>query len=365
MVFIGLISYSLYLWHWPILVYSKYLNALEPLGGLVYAGVAVSLTLSVLSYYFVEIPFRVNKQVFTRRKIFLGAFAISLLLGGYSVFIWQNKGLPHRFSDKVIAVDAYRDPIIPFQTCDAAGVRDSQANPNCYLGANNTSPSVIVWGDSHALSWAPALDVIFKEKNIAGILAFKSACAPLNGVINPVSPACYGDNKKVFKYLISDTKLENVILIANWAAYSNEPGFYSIENDIGITGNKAVFGAALQKTILVLKENGKHVWLIGSTPSAPSDAPLKMTMAVAKSAKMPAPRSVAEVHSESVDFYRVALPLKNIELINPTRWLCELEFCKYENQGLPLYRDSNHLNVRGALFLKNDLGAALESIAKN
>jgi hypothetical protein len=335
------------------------------LGDLIYAGVAASLAFSVLSYFFIETPFRVNRWIFTRSRLFFGAFAISLLLGGYSVFVLQGKGLPDRFSNEVIAMDDERNPNIPYKTCDGKGIRNNQVNPDCYLGVKDISPRVIVWGDSHALSWAPSLDAIFKSIHLAGILAFHSACAPLIGVINPVSPPCYDQNVTVIKYIQENKEIHDVILVASWMSYSNEPGFYSIESDTGITGNRAVFGPALKSTVAALQANGTRVWLIGPTPGAPSDAPMKMAMAVEKSAKIPKPTSITEFHNQSNEFYRVASSIKNIKLINPTQWLCDEYSCRYENAGFPLYRDGGHLNLRGAHFLRPELAVAFESLVSN
>jgi peptidoglycan/LPS O-acetylase OafA/YrhL len=96
MIWVGLISFSLYLWHWPVLVFMRYLNALEPLKEFAWVGLIISFGLSALSYRYIETPFRNNKKYFSYpRLIRLSAVACGFLILT-SVGIWLSKGLPQR-----------------------------------------------------------------------------------------------------------------------------------------------------------------------------------------------------------------------------------------------------------------------------
>jgi peptidoglycan/LPS O-acetylase OafA/YrhL len=360
MVFIGMISYSLYLWHWPIVVYAKYINGLAPLGNWAYLGVFLSVLCSIASYYWVETPFRLNKKIFNRLRLFAGTVVTTMLLCATGFFVWQNKGLSKRFSSEVQALDVERNPHIPFLMCDAIGIAANKINSNCVMGDKSKPPSLIVWGDSHALSWAPAFDAILKEKNISGLLAFSSACAPLDGMVNLNSPGCNDRNRIVHNYILKSATLKNVVLVASWTSYSNEPGQYQIENDAGLKGNLKVFAPLLRQTVTSLKRENKKVWLIGPTPGAPSDAPMMMTFAKFRNTSMPAEKLAGEVARQTMEFYKAANSIDGIKLTDPTNWLCNAETCKYANNHYPLYRDGGHLNVRGAMYLKPELLSEFE-----
>jgi peptidoglycan/LPS O-acetylase OafA/YrhL len=359
-VFIGLISYSLYLWHWPIVVYAKYIKGLAPLGDWAYLGVFLSVLFAIASYYWVETPFRLNKKTFNRSRLFAGAVVTTILLCTTGVFVWQSKGLSKRFSNEVQALDVERNPHIPFLMCDARGIVANRINSNCVMGDKSKPPSVIIWGDSHALSWAPAFDAILKEKNISGLLAFSSACAPLDKMVNLNSPGCNDRNRIVHSYILKSETLKNVVLVASWTSYSNEPGQYQIENGAGLKGNLKVFAPLLRQTITSLRGENKKVWLIGPTPGAPSDAPMMMTFAKFRNAPMPAEKLTSEVARQTIEFYKAADSIEGIKLTDPTKWLCNAKTCKYANNHYPLYRDGGHLNVRGAMYLKPELLSAFE-----
>lgn len=363
-VFIGLISYSLYLWHWPVVVYAKYANGLELFGSQAWSGIVLSLLLAIASYYWVETPFRNNKNTFTRPKLFVGAVAVSLLLCVAGGFVWQGNGLPKRLPEEVVALDQERNPSIPFLGCGAKGIVDSKLNSQCILGDRLTYPTIIIWGDSHALSWAPAFDAVLKEKKISGVLAYNSACAPLNEMVNPISPSCYDRNSEIYNFIAKSKKINHVVMVASWTSYSNEPGQYSIQNTAGDKGNLKVFPPLLLKTISDLKSKNKKIWLIGPVPGAPSDAPMRMAFAKLRYLDIPQEKNYEEVKRQSIKFYEVAKTVDGIHLTNPENWLCNALTCKYLANGFLLYRDGGHLNVRGAMYLKPELILALEEFMK-
>src|SRR5580704_2760991 len=170
-VFVGLISYSLYLWHWVIIVFTKYYLA-RPLAGLETAGVILAAFLmATLTWQFVENPFRGREAIGSRAWIFSGAAVITLLFAAYGGLAIASDGFPARFSGEARVLMNARD--------DFWKRRDECDGKVCRVGVADAEETFLLWGDSHAGALAPAFEQLALEDKQAGAVAFESACAPL------------------------------------------------------------------------------------------------------------------------------------------------------------------------------------------
>lgn len=369
MVYVGLISYSLYLWHWPLIVYAKYLNGLQPLGAWRWAILALAVGLSALSLRFVETPFRKRRLLREPRPLFRNAAIATAATAGIALVLAFGGGWRDRFGPEIVALDRERTPEIPFLAC-MGRLADPVLGESCVVGAGNEAgpPSVLIWGDSHALAWLPAFDALLREQGLRGLFAGQSACAPLLDVRNPSNPLCAGHNDQVRQLLLDDARLRLVVMVASWPSYSWEGGKYRIEDAEGRKGNPVVFPDALRRTLRFLEAENRVAWLIGPTPGAPSELPLRMAMARRAGDGQPAPIPTVRFEKRRQTFAQAlaALP-ERLPLVftDPSAWLCDAATCRYETAGLPLYRDRGHLNVRGAAYLRPFLEPAfLEAITR-
>ncbi|WP_170175512.1 acyltransferase family protein [Glycocaulis alkaliphilus] len=181
-VWIGLLSYSLYLWHWPILAYSRYM-----FGDLLLAHqlVAIALTfgLSAASYYFIETPVRHSRASFSR--LFTVHFAAPALMialvvgvvvmtGGYA---WRYFDAGYRAS--VASYEGAAEPASRLAyVCQRPNLTPNDLlNPACTVNTDD-EPLVLVWGDSHAGHYVPALGVLAERYGFAFRNAAHSACPP-------------------------------------------------------------------------------------------------------------------------------------------------------------------------------------------
>ena len=179
-VFVGLISYSLYLWHWPLFAYSTYW-ALEP-KSLVYslAIVGISFGLAILTWHYVETPFRKRIVCIERTGMFaFCATGVTVIVAFASVLIF-GKGLPLRLPAQAIEyANAKNDRgyIHEMSAADILGERFIRiGNPD-----PNNPISLLLWGDSHAMAASPAFDLFLKARGLSGIQATASATAPVLG----------------------------------------------------------------------------------------------------------------------------------------------------------------------------------------
>ena len=356
LVFVGLISYSLYLWHWPLMVFVKYRQGMPSLDMVqVLVLLAAALLLAVASYRWVEQPFRrwrKDGQASARSHVFAASGVGALLLVGMGMGLVVSQGLPSRIPATALALDQARSPVIPYQECDGKPISIEGA---CRIGADGSSNVVLVWGDSWAIAWAPAIDEVLKHEGRAGLLAVRSACAPLPGVNNRKWPACRERNAQVMAW-IQKYRPEQVYLVAAWPAWTNLTGGYPLEDGSGVVGNDRIFAAAYPRTVQALKSYVKEIMVVAPVPGAPKFLPYQVAIADWSGGELPPPVIRADFDKESRNFWQVARePVAGVQMIDPTTWFCDQATCRYLDAGKLLYRDGHHLSLDGAGFAARHL----------
>lgn len=360
LVYVGLISYSLYLWHWPILVFFRYQRAMEPLSlaqGLLLAGVA--MLLAAASYRWVESPFRQHTGTTgrtTRAPLFWGAAAANGAVAAMAIVATLGQGWQQRFSPAVVAFDRARHPFIPYRACNERP--PDELNPDCVIGDRTSDRMVLVWGDSHALAWAPGLDRVLHQAGVKGVLAVNSECAPLLGIGNRMDRACQFDNEQVRQWLQAHPRV-TVILLASWISYAAPDGRYSLVDAQGKDGNAEVFPPALRYTLQALQETSSKAMLVGPTPGAPRDIPFRLAAAIEWDRAKPAGNARSRFDEDAAWFWRAAQPYRTdprVLLVDPAPWFCGATTCRYQSDdGQLLYRDDGHLSMAGAAFVARRL----------
>ena len=224
MRFVGRISYSLYLWHWPLLTFTRIVLGANPSRLQATAVLAVSFLLAMASYYWIEQPFRSSHT--PERRLLLRyatatAFLILVCLG-----VRITYGLA--FRAPALAMVEKKLDAVPDDPCL---VRDSVASPNTTAACmeNTGRPTLAIWGDSHAGSIAPALREKAHEAGYSFIETSKSACPPLAnaGRYFHQSPGraeeCIAFNNNVLHRLQTDPHIQLVLLTARWKDSLVEP----------------------------------------------------------------------------------------------------------------------------------------------
>jgi peptidoglycan/LPS O-acetylase OafA/YrhL len=366
LVLLGLISYSLYLWHWPVLVFLRlYLGevALGTSVGLL--AIAFSTVMAFLSWRYIERPFR-TKGFLSRRRIFTLAAAISLVVAVLGGAISQQNGFPFRFSPRVNQLaDAARNVDPRSVYCPG----NMPSGERCRIGSmGDVEVDFLLWGDSHAAAVLPAVDYAAKFTGHAGYFVGDAACPPLIGVVRlriNMARQCRDFNYDVLSYIEAQgDRIKLVILAGRWAqladgqSYMNESGrgVVIIDNEstsAGPTANLAVFERGLRRTVTALVKMGKSVVILGDAPEVGWHVPFSLAAAEAWQRKPPTAPTSAEVARRNV---MVDAVLKRVGAVAPFRkislaaQLCPGE-CKVTHQGYPVYIDDDHLSAYGAVKL--------------
>ncbi|MEJ7929450.1 acyltransferase family protein [Ramlibacter sp. AN1015] len=359
-VFVGLVSYSLYLWHWPVLVLADY-TALLPSGA---AGGAIvfgmSFALAVLSYQFVERPFRAKQP--QRLPVRL-ALALSLV-GAVSLAAAageQTRGFSGRFAPDVVRLDAARTALGEWRPCFNKPFASA-----CTIGASDAPPDALLWGDSHALSWAPAVHAELQKIDRSAFMVSVAGCPPLLDIRNQINPGCAAHNAEVLAELRADPALRTVVLAGYWNTYFRPNG--PIEYRGGRTRAPAgpldgveAASVALRRTVRQLTELGIEVIVIGPVPVYPRSVPT--VVALERLLRRPLlDRSAAPQQEKHAAFFSALAGLEGqprVRVVRPLDWLCVDGECKVVDGAESMYRDAHHLSVHGAQYLAARLGPAL------
>ncbi|CAM5769583.1 acyltransferase family protein [Bosea minatitlanensis] len=225
-VFIGRISYSLYLWHWPIIVLYRHYNLGMPPGAIDGAAIlAASVTASWLSWRFIEQPARHSPfPKFANIGAGLATACAMMLVGAYVV---RAGGFPARIPPSTASLMSL-DEMWKWDCRQERVMPGWPANSYCILGADWETAKIkgVLTGDSHAEHFAPLLDVAAKEAGIS--LAFYKACMPLVGTTSikrvlaqmpTYTHYCTEVSQPLVNYLRGAKDISLVVVAAAWSAY--------------------------------------------------------------------------------------------------------------------------------------------------
>ena len=283
-VFIGMISYSLYLWHWPILGLMRYSLIEFDRPNLGYAS-ALIFVISAISWRWVEQPFHNRKQTkkrkpghgLNRRPLILGFASIlfTVLLSGAIV---AGDGWFWRFNTK-------EQPLLEDATWAGLDMQ-TRAESNNYprIGDKSAQDLFVVWGDSHAMMMVDVLDIEAKNAGIGGRFISLPGVAPLPRVWRHLGASPPHPEAEEVVHFIQENRIPNVILIARWSAYVEG---YS-ESDLRFeergksfdqlligderteafcpSDAKRVLRKQLSKLINIFGDAGIKVWLVQQVP---------------------------------------------------------------------------------------------------
>jgi len=211
-IMIGLISYSAYLWHQPLMAFSRYyfISDLDSLKILLI--VLITFLLAYLSWRFIEQPFR-DRERFSRKAVLIFSFLGCLIFGGAGASIHFNDGFHTRYNSeqlKLLSFHKYdqRDELYRNRVCFLRGDQDEGS----FADICKSGP-ILIWGDSHAASLSYGMSSFKKISQFTS-----SGCPPMLNSEILTRPHCQSINQYVFKY-INKYKPKAVFLNANWLKY--------------------------------------------------------------------------------------------------------------------------------------------------
>jgi len=335
---LGAISYPLYLWHWPILVipsiyFGRNLRAIEICGLL-----ALTVILAGLTHRFVEEPLR--HLDWSPRKIFRSAAlaTFSAVLLGVAIFFSYSNSLTVG-NGITLSIDEIRSK--PINNDDGCHIHIRQTvSPRCEYGDTSSSTTIILYGDSHAAQWLPALDIIGKKRGIKIISLTKSAC-PSAEVIKELSSQYAVKDCQAFR----DSSIKRIQSTRPVAVIMTGMQPFTAPNSTESSRSWWLAGEA--KAFARIKGYTTYPIYLTDTPLPQIDIPDCLV----------ADRGAECDTSKKID-PEVA---PGLIAINPTPWLCQ-RTCPAIVDGIVAYRDKSHLTVAMSKHLSAQLEQSLAKI---
>ena len=364
-VFLGKISYSLYLWHFPLLAFGFYVGLGTLSAVQIAALLALAFVLSLLSWRFVEQPARRAAATLPWRRVASSAAGgvLVLVLGGIAV--QAQGGFPARMAEepqRMIASQPLRNP--DRLACYVIAPSRIATRDLCVMGDAAATPSFVLWGDSHGEMLRAAVGSAASAAGQAGWFAGERGCAPLIGVTRPEWPLCREISEAYFRMIVETPAIADVVIAARWGfwsegvRYAQESGMPPatlalIETPLEYgPDNHATLAAGLERTIEALLAAGKRVWLVGPVPEVGYDVPRYFYL---RSLGFARDLEIAPTLAEFDQRQHFVLGLLSdlgqrypIGTIWPHERLCGDVGCEIARDGHVLYSDDDHLSVFGA-----------------
>lgn len=369
---VGLISYSAYLWHQPLLAFSRHRLIGEPSDVFIGLLCVSSLVLAWVSWKFVEAPFR-RKQVFNRAKIFILSGASILIFSTIGFLFHIEQGIPARAGFDAQLMSTFQLPNSYYdEGCFGIPYQYDKEDWGCRLGVETENVDYIFFGDSHSFSLIEVIDELAKEANVGVFYAGEAACPPLLGV-HKKSPSigedCFRLNARVAD-LAANHSIKGVILSSRWSFYTD--GDYkqsdiqlisrSPDGPFTVTDSISTFVEAFSPTVDFYSELGADVHVITQPPQQKIE-PQKAYFLAGKGYASLDDLSVRRLDFEILDAVPASVFIDNaskIKLYELKSIFCVDKSCPIGDEKGSFYYDNNHLSTNGARQLKATLSTIFD-----
>ncbi len=354
---IGDMSYSLYLWHWPVWVFYRQMHGDQISISEKVVLLLLTFVLAYLSWRWVEQPFRNRLRVTTKRLMTTTVVALICAMT-FTAFVVISKGYSQRFPYYIARAAIQGMEKTPRGEC-FRNENNIHSSPEqfCAFGASSqvADATVMLWGDSHANMYLTPIEDASKALGRTGLIATMSGCRAFvenNSTQYPDFPNCKDFNREVFAYLLNHPKIKTIILGRIWSD-SDE---------------------TIDRTLLLIHQlisRGRKIVLIGPLPHPGMDVQISWAMQQVKAGhaidEIKLDRS-SQIWMDSV-FRKLNTKLEhnikdgNLFLLDPTRDICEIETCYIVHNGLAIFGDTSHLTEAAAKVMEPDFRKALISLS--
>ena len=342
---IGLISYSLYLIHWPLFSFAHlYFNEALSLA-IRFIIVALSFLLAYLSWRFIETPFRAASV--PRFAVFGAATAamVCLCLAGFSFS--ESGGFPQRVDDKVLRVEEAGWDLEKY--CRNVSIPGLSGVAACELGAEkNGSYDFVVWGDSHARHFAPAINTLAKERKLTGVLFWNGGCHPF------IDDSHTSRNCRIFNSAVArwaaNRSFKLAILAGRWNIQRKYLRRYAVQK------SPSENTGGLAKTLAFFIDKGIEVAVLDEIPLFKQNPNLCIARGkfYGRSTEGCSIQTAAQFlswHRDLDNYFGFLKKHYRFSIASAAGALCDKEFCRARDGDRLLMADDNHLTEAGALYV--------------
>lgn len=346
MVAIGRVSFSLYLWHWPVMAFYRYAYGEPTTAGYLACATAMAV-MTLISYFGVEKPFRIASPKPNVQSALKFA-TVSATLAGIAIATAFTSGLPFfkptGYGAELAKLDGTTKPAseYPFN-CQMGGFDERMlTDARCIIGAKNAAAKTLLWGDSHAAHYVGFFKTIGEHTGVALRNISLSGCMPLFGTSSQYAPVTIRETCAKFNEAMETevTKYDTVIVGSAWAGFDRDNSRRDIANTI--------------------EELSKKVPRVVIALSAPLflqyDRQCDRKALMIPGMHCEEKRSQRDGPERNINAYLVELASKfpNVETFDIHNLLCDGAMCRAEVKGQPAYFDAGHISMTGSESLAEE-----------
>jgi len=353
LVFIGTISYSFYLWHWPFVAFAKCLNfrPFQWYDSLII--IISSLAVSILSWKYIEQPFRGKYALLPERKmLFFIAFAVMIFASGIGVIIYWQNGMDWRYpkiNAEIKEMTKSEKSFYDWKKSDKLIEGLNDGSTPIVIGSNNGRPVFALWGDSHADVFINEFAKKGIEYGLSGYILSHTDRLPLlglnqrNGFLSKGAFNKEDNNRSVISFIRAHPEIKTVIMAGYWS--KNDPALPELK-------------AGLFNSVKALLALGLDVVIVSDVPTL-YVSPAQFIFTMKRLNMDPAFNKITPTAYQYADQNKVALKafheltaFKGVTVIHPESLLFrnDKELMVMFNNKL-LYGDTNHLSSYGAKYV--------------
>jgi peptidoglycan/LPS O-acetylase OafA/YrhL len=342
-VWFGLISFPLYLWHWPLLSFARIIESEVPSYNIRIAAAVLSIVLAWLTYNLVERPILLGKGEKTKVTTLVVLMAVVGFIG-YSAF--ERDGLRFRDAEKTVKINRFDVPYK--ESCEEITgevYRDDWCNRGLKI---DDAVSYVMLGDSHSNAYSTMLKSYSESiYNSFSFVQFGRGQCP--SLLDYGPSYCKLITFKSYEYIKNNSKIKTVILSSYWPAYYNGKDFYWIKH----IESKDAFIVSFEKTIKAYKDLGKNVIVflappVGSNPKSCVVRPVRLKdRNICNLTKSKALKNDGDYRSYLVPF----LDSVGVRYFDPFKYFCDELECKIIENGKIFSADGFHMSIFGGEFL--------------
>ncbi|ODR97418.1 hypothetical protein AUC69_12470 [Methyloceanibacter superfactus] len=359
-VWLGDISYSLYLVHWPVIVFTRAAWIGEAPSYAMTIAIVLSLALSWLLYTFVESPFH-KGFAHDPQRVVAGLIAASLMIVATPIAIGRATatGTDYQHLRRAnYGID---------RSCSHKAYKFEGVTKDC---RTTLAPKVLIWGDSYAMAWASAL---IRPLGKVGLeQATMSACDPLIGMARfpkqaderynrAYAEGCLDFHLRVLDYIRHNEDLEVVIAAARFQTILSSGNLMLVKEKDGYAAREVtpeLVAHGLARLVMSVRAAGKKVVVLAPPPANGMNIGTCLERRAKNRITFDAPKDCS-ISLESLKAYRAETwallervsELADVEVVDTQDFLCDEVSCKTEIDGKPLYRDAGHLSYVGAALI--------------
>ncbi|MDR1276333.1 MAG: acyltransferase [Candidatus Accumulibacter sp.] len=358
MAAVGLISYPLYLWHWPLLSFMRIVYGETPPVHLRITAVLAAFFLAWMTYEFIERPIRFGKGAKNKIAAVLVVFVVAVGCAG--IWVYVDEGIPFRRVVVEYERSSNRNELLnlPFyepmdSACLLHSGMEKTKNAYCRFSDVNSRTTVAIIGDSHALGTYQGIERINAKLGVNTIVMGYGSYLPFIGIEEAMHESLRKQRKirtaKIIDALLNNDDIKRVFICTRGPSYIKGGELGSAEKWGGAIP-ASVFAASLQTTVTTLRNAGKEVFILSENPELWPSPRNYLVRPFRMVTKMPVFLKSVEFDWQK-EYLQILDEIKGATVIRTLDFFCPQKECLvFSKEGKLLYRDNNHLSWAGNYF---------------